>query len=90
MYRKVSEALFRLRHAEDIEEGRYIFEALVEVVKAEEPRYAKHLSKAVEQYISFLKYPKELRGHIYTTNPVEGLNAALELMRKRNLIKIQS
>ncbi|MDQ7033040.1 MAG: transposase, partial [Desulfonauticus sp.] len=31
--------------------------------------------------LAFLNYPKEVRKHIYTTNPVEGLNRGLELMR---------
>jgi len=31
--------------------------------------------------VNFLKYPREVRRHIYTTNPVEGLNRGLELMR---------
>ena len=75
VYRRVSEALFRLRHAEDEQEGRQIFEAMVQLVQEVDNKYAKHLGKVVEHYINFLKYPKEL------TNPVEGLNAGLELMR---------
>ena len=39
------------------------------------------LQSKTEQYITFLKYPRQIRGHLYTTNPVEGLNAGLELMR---------
>ena len=31
----------------------------------------------------FKKYPEEVRPHIYTTNPVESINAGLEDMRNR-------
>lgn len=81
LYSRVSRALHRLRHAEDAEEGRQIMQEIVEVVSEQDKRYGNALQGKIEQYIAFLKYPRQIRGHLYTTNPVEGLNAGLELMR---------
>jgi len=41
---------------------------------------AVHSAKA-GRYLAFLEYPEEVRKHIYTTNPVESVNAGIELMR---------
>jgi len=81
LYSKISRALHRLRHAEDAEEGRQIMKEVVDVVSEQDSRYGKMLQNKTEHYIAFLKYPRQIRGHLYTTNPVEGLNAGLELMR---------
>jgi len=43
--------------------------------------WAKELSVKAERYPAFLGYPEEVRRHICTTNPVESVNAGIELMR---------
>ena len=47
----------------------------------EKESWAKELSAKAERYLAFLEYPEEVRRHIYTTNPVESVNAGIELMR---------
>ena len=54
---------------------------LADLVEQENKRYAKRIRTKVKYYTAFLAYPKNVRRHIYTTNPVEGLNNGLELMR---------
>ena len=39
------------------------------------------LHTSSEVYLCFLKYPENLRKHIYTTNPVESINSMIERAR---------
>lgn len=82
LYSRVSNLLYRLRHAEDSEEGKEIMEQIVKAISTEDKRYGNILQNKIPHYTAFLNYPKVIRGHLYTTNPVEGLNAGLELMRR--------
>ncbi|RLE29058.1 hypothetical protein DRJ27_05140 [Candidatus Acetothermia bacterium] len=41
----------------------------------------KELSAKAEKCWAFLEYPEEMRRHVYTINPVEPVNAGIELMR---------
>ena len=75
------EKLEKLKVAEGIEEGRGLIKEIEELVKEEKPHLSKEIREKTENYVNFLKYPREVRRHIYTTNPVEGLNRGLELMR---------
>ena len=50
-------------------------------MEEEKEEWAKELSAQAERYLAFLEYPEEVRKHIYTTNPVESVNAGIELMR---------
>lgn len=73
--------LKKVRYARDREEGREAFARLVERVAREKPSWARELQAKQEGYLAFLGYPEEVRGHIYTTNLVESLNAGIERMR---------
>jgi transposase-like protein len=57
-----------------------IFEALCQEVEKEFPDWTKVLRQKQYHYLAFLEYPEEVRKHIYSTNPVESLNAGLERM----------
>lgn len=81
LYRRVRELLQKLRVAEDEAEGRELMEEVLKVVSEQSEQYAKRLRGKIDNYIAFLKYPRGIRGHLYTTNPVEGLNAGIDLMR---------
>ncbi|BCP97781.1 IS256 family transposase [Thermus thermophilus] len=80
-YKEARETLRRIRHARDKEEGQILFGRLVEGVKGERPGVAREMEGKRERYLAFLGYPAEVRGHIYTTNVVESLNAGIERMR---------
>ena len=81
LYQKVKEKMEKLKVAEDPEEGKALIEEVAELVEKEKPKMARQIREKVENYTSFLHYPREIRRHIYTTNPVEGLNRSLEVMR---------
>jgi transposase-like protein len=79
--RRAREALFRLRRSRDREEGRGWLGELAAVVAREKPALARQLEAKADGYLAFLDYPEEVRVHIYSTNPVESLNAGIDLMR---------
>lgn len=80
-YKRVREMLRRIRNAQDSAEGQEEFERVCGVVDKEKPTWAVRLRERAERYLAFLGYPEEVRKHIYTTNPVESVNAGIELMR---------
>lgn len=80
-FQQARDALRRIRHARDKEEGQALFPRLVVGVKAERPGTAREMEGKREHYLAFLGYPSEVRGHIYTTHGVESLNAGIERMR---------
>ena len=82
LYKEVSYVFDRLKNADNLQEGEEHLEKLAELVKEEKPKMAAKILKKKENYLAFLKYPREVRKHIYTTNPVEGLNNGLEVMRR--------
>ena len=81
LYQKVKEKMEKVKVAEDPEEGKALIEEVAELVEKEKPKMAKQIREKAGNYTSFLHYPREIRKHIYTTNPVEGLNRGLEVMR---------
>ncbi len=46
--------------------------------------FINYLLSRKELYFNFVKYPEEIRKHIYTTNVVENFNRQLESMRVEN------
>ena len=80
-YRQARSLLLRVRHAQDLDEGKAYFTQLCGLVKRGKPQLARHLEACAEGYLAFLGYPEEVRRHIYTTNVVESLNAGIERMR---------
>jgi Transposase and inactivated derivatives len=65
----------------DFEYGLEKFEALCERFKSIYPSFIKRIQANKERYLCFLKYPENLRKHIYTTNPVESINSMIERVR---------
>jgi Transposase and inactivated derivatives len=57
------------------------FGALCERFKSIYPSFIKRIQANKERYLCFLKYPENLRRHIYTTNPVESINSMIERAR---------
>jgi transposase-like protein len=50
------------------------FKALCEEYERRYPYFMKELKAKAEKYFNFLKYPEEIRKHIYTTNTAENFN----------------
>ena len=57
--------------------------SLCDTYKSHAPVFFSRLKRRAELYVTFVKYPKEIRKHIYTTNAVESLNSLLEKIRIR-------
>jgi transposase-like protein len=75
--------LKRIKDCKDYEEGRERFENLCEQFKSKYPTFIKYVNGKIEKYLCFLKYPEEIKKHIYTTNGVESLNSLLKKIRAR-------
>jgi transposase-like protein len=45
-----------------------------------------NIKLSAEHYLCFLRYPDDIRGHIYTTNAVESLHSKIELTRYCNCL----
>lgn len=71
----------RVRNAQNKDEGESEFERICEIIGEEKPKLASVFKEKCGQYLAFLGYPEEVRKHVYTTNPVESVNAGIELMR---------
>jgi transposase-like protein len=57
------------------------FETLCNDFKDKYPAFIKHIISRKNNYFMFLNYPKPIRKHIYTTNPIENFNSKLEIIR---------
>ena len=74
----------KIKEAESYDEGLSYFNELVEFVRTYNPEYAQQIERQKENYLAFLKYPEEIRRHIYTINIVESINSGIELMRLKH------
>lgn len=64
-----------------VKEGGRQFDSIADAVATENGELAERLRGRRENYTAFLKYPRDVRKNIYTTNSVESVNAGLECMR---------
>lgn len=77
-FKKVKEFLESIRNAVFYEHGLTLFEEMLKIIEKENPSYAQEINRKKVYYLSFLKYPKELRKSLYSTNLVEGVNRKIE------------
>lgn len=80
-YKQAKDLLAAIRRAHDKDEAKPLFTALCELVGREQPKTAELMRTKADSYLAFLNYPDQARGHIYTTNIVESVNAGIEKMR---------
>ena len=55
---------------------------LDEIVEKDHKSYAKYLRERIKNYIAFVKYPNDIKALIRSTNPVEGINNAIEITKR--------
>jgi len=60
------------------------FAALLDELEPHAPAFIQHLRAHADQYLAFCKYPPDIAPHIRSTNPVEGLNNAIETIRRNS------
>lgn len=53
-----------------------------ETIEKDHKSYAKYLRERVKNYVAFTKYPNDIKPLIRTTNPVEGVNNAIEITKR--------
>ena len=81
-FRNLRTLLRRIRNSQDEEEGHRWLDQLLQTLETTgQKQKAASLAKKRDQILAFLRYPEEVRRHIYSTNVVESLNAGIELMR---------
>ncbi|ADD03547.1 MULTISPECIES: IS256 family transposase [Thermoanaerobacter] len=77
-----NKSLDRLRiSSSDFDEAVLKFKELCDGYLSKYPRFVKAISEKAEFYLAHIKYPEELRKHIYTTNAVESVNSMIEKIR---------
>ena len=77
-----NKSLDRLRiSSSDFDEAVLKFKELCNGYLSKYPRFIKAISEKAEFYLAHMKYPEELRKHIYTTNAVESVNSMIEKIR---------
>jgi putative transposase len=79
--KEFNDTLKTLRTFKDFDKAVNSFENLCQQYQKKYPHFIQCLLDKKERYFIFLKYPKGLRKHIYTTNVAENFNSRLELMR---------
>ncbi len=78
MFTKAKEYLHSIKNAVSYEHGFSLFEEMLKIISEENPDYAKEIERKKKFYLPFLKYPKELRKSLYSTNLLEGINRKIE------------
>ena len=77
-FKKVKEFLDSIKNAVSYEHGFSLFEEMLKLIEEANPSYADRIRRKKEYYISFLKYPKEVRRSLYSSNLAESINRKIE------------
>ena len=80
-FKEANRLLRRIYESDTREEALNYWEKLLEVVRSINPQLAERYRQRTDNYLAFVLYPEDIRKFIYTTNPVESVNAGLEMMR---------
>ncbi len=75
------EELESIKLLKDYDKAILRFEELCKRFERKYPVFMKTLQSKKELYVTYLKYPEQIRKHIYTTNIVENFNSRLENIR---------
>ncbi len=81
LYAQVKKYLYIAKAGRGFEEGKSAFLKAVEVIREQDETLSQRIEKRTSNYLAFLKYPEEVRKHIYTTNISESFNSGIERMR---------
>lgn len=77
-----NKSLDKLRiSSSDFNEAILKFKELCDEYFAKYPRFIKGISEKAEFYLAHIKYPEDLRKHVYTTDTVESVNSMIEKIR---------
>jgi putative transposase len=79
--KEFNETLRALRILKDPEQALAQFDALCARYEKAAPHFMRHIQERRERYFAFLRYPRSIRKHLYTTNAAENFNSRLEVLR---------
>ena len=77
-FKKVREFLDSIKNAVSYEYGFSLFEQMLKLIEEVNPSYANRIRRKKQYYISFLKYPKEVRRSLYSSNLAESINKKIK------------
>jgi transposase-like protein len=80
-YQEIAASLDRIKNSPDFETGKEEFQKVFEKYSSQYPHFTQHILAQTDEYLTFLKFPLEVRKHIYTTNFAESINSSLEKIR---------
>lgn len=75
------ERIEAIEKADEFDTAYTEFIEMVEKLKSKHPHFSKHLKTRAEAYVTFTKFPKEIRARIKSTNASENLHKELEKIR---------
>ncbi|MCX7725553.1 MAG: IS256 family transposase [Chitinispirillaceae bacterium] len=75
------ESLNHLQKVNSFDDAYNLFLKLIDSLKSKHPNWTKELNEKAENYLTFTKFPKELRSRIKSTNQSENINKELERIR---------
>ena len=81
IYKVFREKMNKVIAADSFEEAKALFEELLDSVSNDHPHFAKKLRRDADRYLTFTRFPKEIRGRIKSTNASENLHKELEKIR---------
>lgn len=67
--------------SKDVDAALAQFTALCERYEKKHAPFIQHILARKERHFAFLRYPRAVQKHLYTTNPVENINSRLEVLR---------
>jgi putative transposase len=80
-YKDFKEQLSIIKKQKDFETAVEMFTSLCEEYKSKNKTFIDYILKNKKLYFNFLKFPRAIQKHIYTTNIVENFNSRLEVNR---------
>jgi transposase-like protein len=77
-FKKAKNYVTAIKDAVSYEHGVSLLKELMMLIKEANPSYFERVSKKEEFFVPFLKYPKEVRRSLYSTNLAESINRKIE------------
>ena len=81
LYKRFREIVEMAGKAENFEEAEEIFSQGIDLIRKDHPHFAKELERNQELYLTFTKFPREIRARIKSTNASENLHKELDKIR---------
>ncbi len=81
VYKVFKEKMDKIIRADTFEEAKALFDKLLESISRDHPHFAKKLRREADRYLTFTRFPREIRNRIKSTSASENLHKELEKLR---------